>query len=347
MEAHLEASKGVNVACAIVAFVLSMTLERLVIWSFVPVYGSVPVYSAFSASWMVTHELIFIAFALCALSVRRLFPVGYLLGYKIWCGIVLMSAALLLTLERPGLFRSSRNTIDIHIIHFFVSAFEGLLGVIWILLPFDSSPELLGQYTVAHRILAGNIIFQDVRSYTLLTLFAIRAMLWYGIRQDQLAVGIGWFREHVPSIATVNRSLLQFVVLGLLKLTVSRILHSTGRHVLFAATVFLALGAYCSSLHGVNVVLGKHNFVIRDRLESNTGYLSVLENTETGLRVLRHDHSLLGGVWLLTPERRRQGLQVEESVYSVFYMLEAVKLMEVEGKTNAAGSSSPLNALFM
>lgn len=65
-----------------------------------------------------------------------------------------------------------------------------------------------------------------------------------------------------------------------------------------------------------------------DRAWSTTGYIAVLEDTEQAYRALRCDHSLLGGEWLLTPERRQEGWLVEEPIYAVFTMLEAVRLVE-------------------
>jgi hypothetical protein len=46
---------------------------------------------------------------------------------------------------------------------------------------------------------------------------------------------------------------------------------------------------------------------------------------------MRCDHSLLGGEFLLTEERRsNEGWEVNEPIYAVFDMLEAVRLMELE-----------------
>lgn len=62
---------------------------------------------------------------------------------------------------------------------------------------------------------------------------------------------------------------------------------------------------------------------IVDRQWSNTGYLSVLENSEAGYRLLRCDHSFLGGEWL-PPNTSPVG----EPVYVVFTILEAVRLID-------------------
>ena len=66
-----------------------------------------------------------------------------------------------------------------------------------------------------------------------------------------------------------------------------------------------------------------YDWSVIDRAESVTGYLSVIENRNDGFRVLRCDHSLLGGEWLMFPAPI-----VAEPVYSIFTMLEAVRLVE-------------------
>lgn len=75
--------------------------------------------------------------------------------------------------------------------------------------------------------------------------------------------------------------------------------------------------------------------VLLARRESNTGYVSVVENEGAGWRALRCDHSLLGGEWVRLPGRSAEAAamaRVPEPIYAVFVMLEAVRLVEVEGK---------------
>ena len=80
----------------------------------------------------------------------------------------------------------------------------------------------------------------------------------------------------------------------------------------------------------LNEALHTHNWTLLDRRWSNTGYISVLESIDMQYRVMRCDHSLLGGEWLLTDKRREEeGWRVDEPIYSVFEMLEAVRLMEL------------------
>ena len=55
------------------------------------------------------------------------------------------------------------------------------------------------------------------------------------------------------------------------------------------------------------------------------GYILVTQNVRDMARVMRADHSILGGDWV---DFRREN--VTEPVYSVFVMLEAVRLVERE-----------------
>lgn len=77
-----------------------------------------------------------------------------------------------------------------------------------------------------------------------------------------------------------------------------------------------------SSLNGT---LMAEEWMLLERRESLTGYISVVENLDKGFRVMRCDHSLLGGEWV-----RFQGEKVSEPIYGVFVMLEAVRLVERE-----------------
>jgi len=82
--------------------------------------------------------------------------------------------------------------------------------------------------------------------------------------------------------------------------------------------------------NALNTALQPHNWKLLDRQWSNTGYVSILESSEAQYRVMRCDHSLLGGEWLLTPERRKEGWKVNEPIYVAFEMLEAVRLIETK-----------------
>lgn len=77
----------------------------------------------------------------------------------------------------------------------------------------------------------------------------------------------------------------------------------------------------------LNATLSVDGWSLLDRWESITGYISVLESDRDGYRVMRCDHSLLGGEWYKLPKPI-----VGEPVYAVFAMLEAVRLVEVANK---------------
>lgn len=112
----------------------------------------------------------------------------------------------------------------------------------------------------------------------------------------------------------------------------------TERRAIAVATISIATILALASPYGnspisitiLNNTLNSQDWTLLARQWSNTGYLSVLENTNANYRVMRCDHSLLGGEWQLTPERRNQGWKISESIYAAFHMLEAVRLMEVE-----------------
>jgi len=82
---------------------------------------------------------------------------------------------------------------------------------------------------------------------------------------------------------------------------------------------------YPHSTASLNSTLAKNGWSLLARHESLTGYISILESAEDGFRVMRCDHSLLGGEWLA----RFKDNILPEPIYGVFVMLEAVRLIEV------------------
>lgn len=78
----------------------------------------------------------------------------------------------------------------------------------------------------------------------------------------------------------------------------------------------------------LNSTLAPQNYTVLARAESLTGYISVIENTFDRYKVMRCDHSLLGGEWLMPPPGLEHLATGEkETVYPVFVMLEAVRLV--------------------
>lgn len=104
--------------------------------------------------------------------------------------------------------------------------------------------------------------------------------------------------------------------------------------------VHMPLGHATRSL---NSSLQVEGFSLLARQDSVTGYISVLENIEDNYRIMRCDHSLLGGQW--TEIENHHHPSVKEPVYAVFTMLEAVRLVETEQGGPRPDISS--NALVM
>ncbi len=96
----------------------------------------------------------------------------------------------------------------------------------------------------------------------------------------------------------------------------------------------------------LNDTLAESGYRILARQESVTGYVSVLENVERHFRVMRCDHSLLGGEWL-KPSGMEWGNLVGEPIYAVFAMLEAVRLVNVVVHESQEVEMQGKNALVM
>ena len=76
----------------------------------------------------------------------------------------------------------------------------------------------------------------------------------------------------------------------------------------------------------LNATMNTKGWSLLERQESLTGYISILESSNDGFRVMRCDHSLLGGEWL----RKMSGSTMAEPIYGVFVMLEAVRLVQIK-----------------
>ena len=94
----------------------------------------------------------------------------------------------------------------------------------------------------------------------------------------------------------------------------------------------------------LNNTLRAEGFSLVARQESLTGYISVLDNINTGYRVMRCDHSLLGGEYLNKP----RGSRYNEPVYTIFLTLEAVRLLQIKSpKSHQISTSKQNHALVM
>lgn len=77
--------------------------------------------------------------------------------------------------------------------------------------------------------------------------------------------------------------------------------------------------------NALNTTMLSKGWSILERKDSLTGYLSIVESSERGFRVMRCDHSLLGGEWLTATTKTNH----TEPIYGIFVMLEAIRLIEV------------------
>ncbi|RKU49177.1 hypothetical protein DL546_008746 [Coniochaeta pulveracea] len=139
-----------------------------------------------------------------------------------------------------------------------------------------------------------------------------------------------WIQRHIGTAWYLTRLGMQAI------LTASYSLFAPSRLLLFAIPGLLHTAIFNNhmptslALSSLNSTLNAHEYMILDRRESLTGYISVVESIAQGFRVLRCDHSLLGGEWTklrTLPQFRKN--QVAEPIYGVFAMLEAVRLVEV------------------
>ncbi|KAJ9156908.1 S-adenosyl-L-methionine-dependent methyltransferase [Coniochaeta hoffmannii] len=152
----------------------------------------------------------------------------------------------------------------------------------------------------------------------------------YGIYKLAEYCSSSYLSSHIGSSPIFTRLGLQAV------LFLSYTLFSPSKLILYtlpAVLHFTLLNTHVPSpfaLSRANSTLLPSSYNLLARKESLTGYISVLENTASGFRVLRCDHSLLGGEWVhLKSLPQFASNLVAEPIYGVFAMLEAVRLVVV------------------
>jgi hypothetical protein len=97
-----------------------------------------------------------------------------------------------------------------------------------------------------------------------------------------------------------------------------------------------------------STLFATQNYTLLARHESITGYVSVVEShADNAFRLLRCDHSLLGGEWLVTPEAYSKGQRQRESIFAVFVLLEAVRLVEPINPSTPTLDDSKKSALVI
>ncbi|KAL2822185.1 S-adenosyl-L-methionine-dependent methyltransferase [Aspergillus cavernicola] len=131
----------------------------------------------------------------------------------------------------------------------------------------------------------------------------------------------------IGSTVILSRAGLQVLIPILYAAVVpSKILLLAIPSLLFSLTsnVHLPLGYATTAL---NSAISHEGYALVARQDSTTGYVSVLDNLEDGFRVMRCDHSLLGGQWIKSRPNYTPPT-VKDPIYAVFTMLEAVRLVE-------------------
>ena len=137
-----------------------------------------------------------------------------------------------------------------------------------------------------------------------------------------------WIVRNVGSSLLVSRTGLQFVIATFYAILLpSKLLLLASLPILHSASLNVHAPLQVTS-SALNSTLQAYGYSLIARRESLTGYISVLDNTKDGFRVMRCDHSLLGGEWIQAPNGYQQ--KVKEPIYSVFAMLEAVRLVEID-----------------
>lgn len=137
----------------------------------------------------------------------------------------------------------------------------------------------------------------------------------------------------LPTWMGTNKLFTRVGLQTLIGATIMAIIPQTTWWPAMPAVAFTTIGNVHAPLdrptEALNSTLALHNYSLIERHESLTGYISVLQDNQNKFRVMRCDHSLLGGEWML-PDDPTGKRKVAEPVYAVFTMLEAVRLVERE-----------------
>lgn len=152
------------------------------------------------------------------------------------------------------------------------------------------------------------------------------AALSFGLFWGTQSVTPGLLRNHVGSSWLLTRCGLPHLYGAIYAILSPSLLLLTAIPALYhTATV----NTMCVTTPALNETLLASNYTLIARQESNTGYISILESNRENFRVMRCDHSLLGGEWQKAPpgyEHLDQGYK--EPVYAIFVTMEAVRLVD-------------------
>ncbi|KAI9802574.1 MAG: hypothetical protein M1833_001646 [Piccolia ochrophora] len=180
----------------------------------------------------------------------------------------------------------------------------------------DGSGKSLKDSSVSMNLVRGLGALAILRGFEKLSTTCVLKLLesgYFGIRS-----GLQLFVAALYAACLPSRSLF---------LALPAIMHAVTYNVHFPLS---------SNTASLNQTLQRNtDIAILARHESTTGYISVLQNVKQNYRVLRCDHSLLGGEWIYPPKGYENTSKVREPVYAVFVMMEAVRLIHYEGDESA------------
>jgi hypothetical protein len=212
----------------------------------------------------------------------------------------------------------------IPVLQFYLAPASSPLGATWG--PLATELLTLFPLTVVSVACVGNYIEEAFAG----NLPSWPGLLSYGIYKLAEHYSSTYLNNHIGSSVIFTRLGLQAVLfLSYTLFSPSKLILST----LPAVLHFAVLNSHvptAAALARANSTLLASSYTLLARKESLTGYISVLENTASGFRVLRCDHSLLGGEWVhLKSLPQFASNLVAEPIYGVFAMLEAVRLVTV------------------
>ena len=259
--------------------------------------------------------------------------------FQTWKAIalILMSAPLIL----PTLFR-----------------FSGRWGPIWGPILTQAVMTWPCVFFTSHDIsrrALDTIAKRDIRSFSLYAFLALSTSVPLTVFLNISEQFLG--RYFQPFIGVLWSRFSIFVYLGIFALFVDHlpINRSKSTNLALVVAVVVPIVVFVLSrphvITGVNTgLLGRlpSEYTYLDRRESITGMITVVENSQHGYRILKCDHSILGGLWtgikrkelsdrgVVGQDLEKRSVDEAESVYSAFVVQEAVRLVQRPLKQDTA-----------
>lgn len=330
MDAPRYGTKAQCIATSVALIVVSGCLTRTITANFAPVYGCV----AASETRESTSNVAIYAqlFLIHNESTKPLLTDKF----ELLCQVVIWWIVLLCSFERIVLFPMSRSLSVDWAIGSLVVPTKILLFILIMKMVLDTCPRAFRD-----KILSRDTGWKDVAVLTTLGVSVSLLMSEMDLRVGSL---LEWLASARPALylfltystSVIARDNLQIYIASIVMAILSKV--SSSRPFLKYVSIAGLLSAAIFMNPHLNPQLMYHGYAVLQRGESTTGLVLVLENSESGLRILRNDHSILGGIWLLTSERKAEGITYVESIFSAFYTLEAVRLIEPDASTATSGT---------